>query len=182
MRYIDSRVVIRQINNQYLSVGVRMPEKVLNGTIGNPDMPVIRQLCLNSCPVAERVNIVQQLGNLSSGTSVQRAAHSRAQDTCREKGVTDFFFDSCVFDLLMTGEDLFANMAASAYQDVKKYASRQPRWSNRTSLEQQPKNTISQTDGSTADGHSSARGGYSSQTLIRTLLFVYIMHVLSFIF
>lgn len=179
MRYIDSRVIIRQIDNQYLSVGVRMPEKVLNGTIGDPDIPAIRQLCINSCPVAEKVDIVQQLGNISSGTSVQRAAHSKAQKTCREKGVTDFFFDSCVFDLLMTGEELFVNMAASAYQDVKKYASRQPRWSNRTFLVEQTKNSISQTHEPTAEGHSSAKGANSGRSLIRTLLFVYIMHILS---
>lgn len=182
MRYIDSRVIIRQINNQYLSVGVRMPEKVLNGTIGNPDIPVIRQLCVNSCPNSERVDITRQLSDLSSGTSAQKVAHSKAQQTCRDKGVTDFFFDSCVFDLLMTGEELFSNMAASAYQDVKKYASRQPRWSNRTILvEGAVKVTTSSRDSPSLDGHSSARGANSSHSLIRTLLFVYIMHVLSHI-
>lgn len=183
LRYIDSTVIIRQINNQYLSVGVRIPEKVLNGTINNLATKDLRQLCINKCPLAERVNIGQLLANISSGSRVQKASYAAAQQTCHEQSVTDFFFDSCVFDLLMTGERSFADMASSAYSDVKKYASRQPRWSNRTHLEQyytKPSSVDGQRHASTHPTQASAAAQkYSTHSLLRTLLFVYIMHVTS---
>lgn len=184
LRYIDSTVIIRQINNQYLSVGIRIPEAVLNGTMSNPDLSPLRQLCVHSCPASEIVNIGQLLSNVSiSGSTSQRAAYAAAQLSCRENtDVTDFFFDSCVFDLLMTGEELFANMANSAYEDVKKYSSRQPRWSNRTRIEQYTKSVLEGRGRAAASGaslQSSARARHSS-LLTLTLLFVYIMHVVSF--
>lgn len=180
MRYIDSTVIIRQINSDYLSVGIRIPEKVLNGTINQPDSSPLRQLCVNSCPDSERVNIAQLLANISTGSSVQKKAYAAAEQTCREKSVTDFFYDSCVFDLLMTGEALFADMANSAFEDVRKFASRQPRWSNRTHLVEYYTKSLPDKQPSPTGSHISSAAVYRlNSSLVRTLLFVYIMHVLS---
>ena len=180
MRYIDSTVIIRQVNNEYLSVGVRIPEKVLNGTINDPDTRPIRQLCVDNCPIAERVDIAQILTNFSMGTNQQQSLYVAAEKVCKDTLVTDFFFDSCVFDFLMTGQSLFSGMARNAYEDVKKYSSRQPRWSNRTHIAQYT------TAASSIEGQqplpkniSSGAQATAGSRLLRTLLFVYIMLITS---
>lgn len=156
-----------------------MPEDVINGTLMNPEQAVLRQLCFNSCPYSERVDIGGYLAEVSQGTSQQRSAYHAAMDTCRAVEVTDYFFDSCVFDVLMTGEQQFSGMASSAYSDVKRYSSRQPRWTNRTSLELYTK-PYSITKPTTYIPNTSDAYRFSSTCcLIRTLLFVYIAHILS---
>lgn len=183
IRYIDTTVIIRQIDGQYLSIGLRMPEEVLNGTRHNPEEAVIRQLCFDSCPASERVDIGEYLSAVyHSGTADQQQAYLSAQASCRDIGVTDYFFDSCVFDLLMTGEPLFSNMAVNAYEDVKKYASRQPRWTDRQSLNHYVSLVTKDTADVAGGGSPSLANTLSSSiTLIRTLLFVYIMHIVSFL-
>lgn len=184
VRYIDSTVIIRQIDEQYLSIGLRMPEEVLNGTRQNPDDVPLRQLCFDSCPASEQVNIGEYLSSVYlSGSVEQQEAYQSAQTSCRDIGVTDYFFDSCVFDQLMTGESEFLDMAVDAYEDVKKYASRQPRWTNRTSLDQYV--TVNAKYRPNANGGaipSSASGSVFSTgfMLVRTFLFVYVMHVVLF--
>lgn len=177
LRYIDSTVTIRQIDGQYLSIGVRIPEEVLNGTIGGTDGErVLRQLCLDSCPVSERVDINRYLAETAAGRSHIRSKHASAQTKCRNAGITDYFFDSCVFDMIMTEKQSFITMASSAFKDVRQYASRQPRWTNRTSIEpvRQSSSIISDTTGTDTKGPPSSSG-----SLVRTLLFVYIMHIIS---
>ncbi|KAF6035078.1 RGMB [Bugula neritina] len=174
IKYIDSTVVLRQVASRYLSVGIRIPELVLNGTREGSDF--LRQLCLDSCPVSERVDLSKLLLDISQGTPRQRSSYAAAQASCRDKAVTDFFFDSCVFDVLMTGESSFVSMAHSAYDDVRKFSSRQPRWTNRT-------NIVSYTEPSVAARSRTDRSGvtssaaYSNTSLVRTLLFVYVMYV-----
>lgn len=184
VRYIDSTVFIRQIDGQYLSVGLRMPEEVLNGTRHNPDDVLLRQLCFDSCPISERVDIGKYLSSFYlSGSVEQQEAYLSAQTSCRDIGVTDYFFDSCVFDLLMTGEPEFSDMAVDAYEDVKKYASRQPRWTNRTSLDHYVTTITKDSFNAVADDvpSSASSSVFSiSSLLVRTLLFVYIMHVVLF--
>lgn len=183
IRYIDSTVIIRQIDGQYLSVGLRMPEEVLNGTRNNPDDVILRQLCFDNCPASEQVAIGEYLSNVYlPGSSERREYYLSAQTSCREKGVTDYFFDSCVFDLLITRKKEFTDMAVDAYEDVKRYASRQPRWTNRTSLDHYI-DTVTKDTSTPGIGNlrSSANGSIvPTSNLVRTLLFVYIMHIMSF--
>lgn len=170
---------MRQIGNEYLSVGIRIPEKVLNGTKNNPDIIPLRQLCVDGCPSSEAVNIREWVTNFSTGSSTQRAAYAVAQKACQEKSVTDFFYDSCVFDVLLTGEPLFSNMAHGVYEEVKKYASRQPRWRNRTQLEQYTRSLVERQQPVIGSGVSLAAQCLHG-SVVRTLLFVYIMHIVSF--
>lgn len=173
LRYIDSTVIIRQISSQYLSVGVRIPEEVLNGTLRNPDATVLRQLCLDGCPASEVIDVSQYLTDLSIEHEQRLVAQIKAKTYCQEAGVTDFFFDACVFDLVMTDDRSFTTLAASAYRDVKRYASRQPRWLNRTNL--RIYNEMSQPVKITSDANSIEK----STLITRTFLFVYIMHVVA---
>lgn len=143
LRYIDTRVVVR-LTGAYLSVAIVMPEEVVNATAdsrGGSDATL--QLCHAGCPAKERISFAQFFrvaaaselaaaggavgtggagGGSSSAAAVRRTlSRQQAASRCREAGVADFYFDSCVFDLLKTGDLNFTVMAQRAFVEAQRF-------------------------------------------------------------
>ncbi|NXE56604.1 RGMA protein, partial [Casuarius casuarius] len=116
--YIGSTVIIRQVGH-YLTFAIRVPEETLNLSEESP----VLQLCLHGCPKNE---LIQEhrlwLSNSSPlwPSSQQVYTVETAAEQCRRiLQVEDVYFQSCVFDLLTTGDPEFSMAAYGALEDLK---------------------------------------------------------------
>lgn len=118
MKYIDTKIVIRLVGN-YLTFLIRMPEQLLPVNSTNKNN---LELCVRGCPKSEIIDYKKFLALKEKQVSESDVNMSRqeAEDLCRSANLVDFYFDSCVFDLLTTGNDTFIYSALSALQDVLK--------------------------------------------------------------
>ncbi|XP_053405751.1 repulsive guidance molecule A-like isoform X2 [Mercenaria mercenaria] len=118
MKYIDTRIVIRLVGN-YLTFLIRMPEQLLPVNSTNKNNI---ELCVRGCPKSEIIDYKKFLALKEKQVSDSDVNMSRkeAEELCRSANLVDFYFDSCVFDLLTTGNDTFRYSALSALQDVLK--------------------------------------------------------------
>ncbi|EMP24204.1 Repulsive guidance molecule A [Chelonia mydas] len=116
--YIGSTVIIRQVG-RYLTFAIRVPEETLNLSEESAGL----QLCLHGCPKNELI----QEHRLSLASSSPLWPSSRraytvemATEQCRHiLQVEDVYFQSCVFDLLTTGDPEFSMAAYGALEDLK---------------------------------------------------------------
>ncbi|XP_048415368.1 RGM domain family, member D isoform X1 [Stegostoma tigrinum] len=116
--YIGTTIIVRQVGD-YLTFAIRVPEETLNYA----DESVCLQLCLHGCP---RNELIKE-HTLSRSPSSARLQHPRqvytvesATAKCREiLQVEDVYFQSCVFDLLTTGDPAFSMAAHGALEDLK---------------------------------------------------------------
>lgn len=127
-RYIGTSIIIRRVGS-YLTFAIRMPEDTLDFSEDGGGL----QLCLHGCPRNELIK-EHTLGHQSQqphlqGTNTElgplRPPHQiytveRATAKCRETlQVEDVYFQSCVFDLLTTGDPEFSMAAYGALEDLK---------------------------------------------------------------
>ncbi|XP_028301148.1 RGM domain family, member D isoform X1 [Gouania willdenowi] len=127
-RYIGTSIIIRRVGS-YLTFAIRMPEDTLDFSEDNGGL----QLCLHGCPRNELIK-EHTLGRQGHQTRLQgsstelgslRPPHQvytveRATAKCRETlQVEDVYFQSCVFDLLTTGDPEFSMAAYGALEDLK---------------------------------------------------------------
>ncbi|XP_077439957.1 RGM domain family, member D [Vanacampus margaritifer] len=127
-RYIGTSIIVRRVGS-YLTFAIRMPEDTLDFSEDNGGL----QLCLHGCPRNELIK-EHTLGRQSqqhrqSGAATElgplRPPHQvytveRATAKCRETlQVEDVYFQSCVFDLLTTGDPEFSMAAYGALEDLK---------------------------------------------------------------
>lgn len=85
-------------------------------------------LCHGGCPANELVdyssffvNHIHQndvSGGDGGGDTYTKLSHYQAMELCTRRNVTDFYYDSCVFDLLTTGKRQFSLAAKLAMQDA----------------------------------------------------------------
>ncbi|XP_032012647.1 repulsive guidance molecule B [Hylobates moloch] len=132
-RYIGTTVFVRQVG-RYLTLAIRMPEDLAMSYEESQDL----QLCVNGCPLSERIDDGQGqvsaiLGHSLPRTSLVQAWPGYTLETantqCHEKmPVKDIYFQSCVFDLLTTGDANFTAAAHSALEDVEALHPRKERW------------------------------------------------------
>ncbi|KAK1174275.1 RGM domain family member B-like [Acipenser oxyrinchus oxyrinchus] len=146
-RYIGATVIVRQVG-RYLTLAVRMPEELALAYDETQDL----QLCMNGCPMAERIDEdgylpLPVLGLHHPKHQHQHQHHQQQQPhnspqhphgsfslgsataKCREKlKVKDIYFHSCVFDLLTTGDANFTSAAYSALQDLEALHPQRERW------------------------------------------------------
>nr|XP_008524732.1 PREDICTED: RGM domain family member B [Equus przewalskii] len=132
-RYIGTTVFVRQLG-RYLTLAIRMPEDLAMSYEESQDL----QLCVNGCPLGERIDDGQGqvsaiLGHTLPRTSLTQAWPGYTLETanaqCHEKmPVKDIYFQSCVFDLLTTGDANFTAAAHSALEDVEALHPRKERW------------------------------------------------------
>lgn len=131
-RYIGTSIIVRRVGS-YLTFAIRMPEDTLDFSEDNGGL----QLCLHGCPRNElikehmlsRQSQQPRLPGAGQGTNTElgplRPPHQvytveRATAKCRETlQVEDVYFQSCVFDLLTTGDPEFSMAAYSALEDLK---------------------------------------------------------------
>lgn len=147
VHYINTTIVVRQIG-RYFTFAIRMPRQLVNGSAGGEGgVRAARhsepELCVKGCPASERIDYktylaerrdtVTRIQSQASGLHVTMT-RLEAEDTCRDSGLVDFYFDSCVFDLMATGDRNFTLAALSALRDVMKLDSSAAHFSNRTSL------------------------------------------------
>ncbi|XP_020795778.1 RGM domain family, member D [Boleophthalmus pectinirostris] len=127
-RYMGTSIIIRRVGS-YLTFAIRMPEDLLDFSEDNSGL----QLCLHGCPRNELIK-EHMLGRgrvpgSAQGTNTElgppRPPHQvytveRATAKCRETlQVEDVYFQSCVFDLLTTGDPEFSMAAFGALEDLK---------------------------------------------------------------
>lgn len=132
-RYIGTTVFVRQLG-RYLTLAIRMPEDLAMSYEESQDL----QLCVNGCPLSERIDDGQGqvsaiLGHALPRTPLAQAWPGYTLETanahCHEKmPVKDIYFQSCVFDLLTTGDANFTVAAHSALEDVEALHPRKERW------------------------------------------------------
>ncbi|CAG5124342.1 unnamed protein product [Candidula unifasciata] len=128
IRYISTVVVVRQIG-RYFTFSIKMPEDLVNKSSLSPNL----QLCVRGCPQVELVNYQEYLATRQYSPSVQDVAslqvgleprltitRSDAEEMCKETKSIDVYFDSCVFDILQTGDVNFTLAAMTSLMDVLK--------------------------------------------------------------
>ena len=112
IQYIATLIVIRQVG-RYLTFAVRMPEELIRSH-GEDDM----QLCVGGCPSTEQIDYASFLSQTARADRNYKKLRREAIAKCRKAKVIDVYLDSCVFDLLTTGDSNFTRAAQSALTDV----------------------------------------------------------------
>ncbi|XP_066491727.1 repulsive guidance molecule A-like [Tiliqua scincoides] len=116
--YIGSTIIIRQVG-RYLTFVIRMPEDTLGTSEGSTNL----QLCLHGCPQSELIQ-EHQLSLASSSLLWPSSQQAFTVETATQQcsyllQVEDVYFQSCVFDLLTTGDSEFSMAAYGALEDMK---------------------------------------------------------------
>lgn len=120
IKYIDTRIVIRLVGS-YLTFSIKMPVEFLNSSSSGIS------LCTKGCPKKEIIDHQKYLAYkqrdsvISNKNSSVNMTLEEALELCRKDNLVDFYLDSCVFDLLTTGNETFKHAASAALQDVVKF-------------------------------------------------------------
>ncbi|XP_048886482.1 repulsive guidance molecule A-like isoform X2 [Brienomyrus brachyistius] len=119
-RYIGTTIVVRQVG-RYLTFAVRMPKEVVNSLEERDEQDLY--LCRDGCPLSQRIGFGASAVPADDGhapTSKTGFTYSSATATCKERlPVEDLYFQSCVFDLLTSGDVSFTMAAYYALEDAK---------------------------------------------------------------
>ncbi|XP_061679158.1 repulsive guidance molecule A isoform X2 [Syngnathoides biaculeatus] len=117
-RYIGTTVVVRQVG-RYLTFAVRMPEEVVRSVEEEEDDDdQDLYLCLHGCPADQRIDF-RKVPTQAAGAA-RGFTYRSARAKCKERlPVEDLYFQSCVFDLLSSGDINFTMAAYYALEDVK---------------------------------------------------------------
>lgn len=123
IRYIDTTVIIR-LHAGYLAVSLKMPSEVVNDAVKRDAVKRdanLLQLCVHGCPSRERIDIrkVILFGGERRRTAGAAMAVGDAVAVCRaEHLLVDYYLDSCVFDLVTTGDSNLTSHSLHAYMDA----------------------------------------------------------------
>jgi RGM family protein len=157
LHYIDTTVVIRQVGG-YFSVAVKMPAQIVNETLIMDEeqiqlVPAPVQLCSSGCPLNQIIPYKEIIANakpvINSTKYKTVSENSMTKDfprvilskevsleKCRSAGLTDYFLDSCVFDLMSTGDNNFTTTSLYAMKDsVRLVPQLAARRQNRTDID-----------------------------------------------
>lgn len=113
LRYIDTTIKVQQIG-RYFTFAIKMPEEVLNSSKIKDNL----ELCVQGCPNNERIDYTKFFSEVQNKGHLGKMGLNKAIKICRDASVMDFYFDSCVFDLLTTGDENFTAAAYQAWQDL----------------------------------------------------------------
>lgn len=119
--YKQTVVIIRLIGLAY-SVSVTLPEEVFLEVSEAYRGDGGTHLCQSGCPASEQVDMNAYLGQKSS--KLKRTAimtEKEAVERCRGLRLSGFYFDSCVYDLMTTGDASFTGASYSSYLDLLKF-------------------------------------------------------------
>uniref|UniRef100_A0A8C5QVC3 Hemojuvelin BMP co-receptor n=1 Tax=Leptobrachium leishanense TaxID=445787 RepID=A0A8C5QVC3_9ANUR len=104
--YIGTTIRVRQLANQ-LSFSLRIAEEISQAFLEEQDL----QLCVGGCPASQWLSRTKDIGHLGP------KSWETAKSLCREKlPVEDVYFQSCVFDLVVSGD---ANLTSAAYHALE---------------------------------------------------------------
>lgn len=105
--YIGTTIAVRQAGRQ-LSFSIRAAEEVAHAFTEEQDL----QLCVGGCPRSQRIS--------RSECCRGRAAAEAARALCKEMlPVEDVYFQSCVFDVVTSGDANFTMAAHGALEDAR---------------------------------------------------------------
>ncbi|NXL80694.1 RGMC protein, partial [Leptocoma aspasia] len=105
--YIGTTIAVRQAGRQ-LSFSIRAAEEVARAFTEEQDL----QLCVGGCPRGQRMS--------RSPRGRGRVPAETARALCREAlPVEDVYFQSCVFDVVTSGDTSFAAVARGALEDAR---------------------------------------------------------------
>ncbi|XP_066467051.1 hemojuvelin [Tiliqua scincoides] len=106
--YIGTTIAVRQAGRQ-LSFSIRAAEEVAGSFTEEQDL----QLCVGGCPPSQRISRSECC--CGDGVSAERAHR-----LCKEKlPVEDVYFQSCVFDVVTSGDANFTLAAHGALEDAR---------------------------------------------------------------
>ncbi|XP_006823393.1 repulsive guidance molecule A-like [Saccoglossus kowalevskii] len=114
-KFIATTIVVRQVGS-YLTFAIRMPGDLVDTGVKDG-----LELCVKGCPHQEKIDFNELLSspNQIKDTSGLVMSKETAIAKCLEANVTDFYFDSCVFDLITTGDVNFTMAAKKALKDYQ---------------------------------------------------------------
>lgn len=107
----NTTIVIRKFG-KYLTFNILTPFEFVNKSTG---------LCRTGCPSNELVDYHAFLQNRINQVSppASKVSAQTAMDMCGKKNLTDFYYDSCIFDILTTGDQQFTEAAHASMLDAK---------------------------------------------------------------
>ena len=170
-RHLGATLIVRQVG-RYLTFAAKLPRDIAQQGAGREGL----QLCVKGCPASERIDVATVLlgsghGRHPSMTSSGRFYRSQTSESpsslvkgmtrdaalslCREYNLTDYYLDSCMFDLMTTGDPSFSLAASRAQTD---YFSLLPDAANRLANRTWPLGTSS----SSSSSSTASRGSLSS--------------------
>ncbi|VIO97233.1 Uncharacterized protein BM_BM7059 [Brugia malayi] len=116
LRYLATIIYIRR-HGIYLSVALRIPERIVQEQTDNEF-----DICTSGCSRSETVKIEEALANPISFTRCHgvriKIPLKIAIERCKHANVTDAFFDACVFDFLISGDEMFIAQIIDAQDDI----------------------------------------------------------------
>lgn len=112
--YIEATIIIRQVG-EFLTFHVKIAERFLQRVTSTG-------LCVNGCPPRQQINYRELLSLSDTQLARMRPRRSKmsrkeAHSKCKETKITGFYLDSCLFDLLTTGDKNFSAAAWHALDD-----------------------------------------------------------------
>ncbi|CAH2326799.1 hemojuvelin [Pelobates cultripes] len=109
--YIGTTIRVRQLANQ-LSFSLRIAEEISQAFPEAQDL----QLCVGGCPASQWLSRTKDIGQPTLKSL------DAAKSLCREKlPVEDVYFQSCVFDLVVSGDANLTSAAYHALEDAKDF-------------------------------------------------------------
>ncbi len=110
--YMNTTILIRKVG-KYLTFNIRTPENYVRQSRG---------LCVTGCPETEMIDydgfFSEHPNSVLFGSSPPAMSKTNAVYMCKMANITDFYYDSCVFDLISTGDNRFSEAAYQAMQDA----------------------------------------------------------------
>ncbi|XP_048734517.1 repulsive guidance molecule B-like isoform X1 [Ostrea edulis] len=117
LRFIDTTIRVRQIG-RYFTFAMKMPQEIVGQSLDDDT----QQLCVQGCPEQEQINYKKYLADRRKIIDLHQGdiamTSERASELCRQSQVVDFYFDSCVFDLMTTGDKNFTVAAHQLLEDL----------------------------------------------------------------
>ncbi|KAM3919873.1 hemojuvelin [Leptodactylus fuscus] len=109
--YIGTTIRVRQLGRQ-LSFSLRMAEEISQAFREEQDL----QLCVGGCPSSQQISRTKDISRTHS-LSIESA-----RSLCRERlSIEDLYFESCVFDLMVSGNANLTGAAYHALEDAKDF-------------------------------------------------------------
>ncbi|VDD92263.1 unnamed protein product [Enterobius vermicularis] len=134
INHIATKIIISR-RAAFLAVSLLIPEAMIKDFSSE-----FESLCNHGCSGGRVMQTREALANPAAFTRCHglslKTPVKITVDRCAQAGVTDAFFDACVFDLMTTGNEMLVSMASDAQTDI---SLRYPIYlnqyrSNRTSL------------------------------------------------
>lgn len=154
--YLNTTILIRKVG-KYLTLNIRTPEEYAWLSQG---------LCVTGCPQSEMIDyrgfFKKHPNSVVFGSPKLAMSQNNAVNQCNRANVTDFYYDSCVFDLVSTGDGRFSNAAYRAMRDAQEM-------DPKLRLRRSNSVVLKLLDGEAEDGQIVKSDGCHSLMLSRTL-------------